>query len=102
MCDDPEPYGGPFVVIEPEPHGHYRVSIAPPIPLDLSRHFETKNEAWAYLRDLAAIFKLPLRDMTDGNVAREPPSSNRKNTAEKILRSGAKPQNNEARKGANR
>jgi hypothetical protein len=36
MCEEPEPYDGPFVVIEPEQRGQYRVSIEPPIPLDLS------------------------------------------------------------------
>jgi hypothetical protein len=101
MCEEPEPYSGAFVVIEPEERGQYRVSIEPSIPLDLSRHFDGKDAAWHYARDLWSIFKLPLRDLTDHNVSRELPNSNRKNTAEKILRSGAKPQNNEARKGAN-
>jgi hypothetical protein len=102
MCEEPEPYDGPFVVIEPDQRGQYRVSIDPLNGLDLSRTFDAKDPAWSYARDLWCIFKLPLRDLTDHNVSREPPSSNRKNTAEKILRSGAKPQNNEARKGANR
>jgi len=66
----PEPYHGPFVVIEPEPHGRYRVCIEPPIPLDLSRDFDAKDPAWSYARDLWSIFKLPLRDLCDHNTAR--------------------------------
>ncbi|MGN6156265.1 MAG: hypothetical protein ACTHN4_11125 [Sphingomicrobium sp.] len=71
MCEEQEPYVGPFVVIEPEPHGQYRVSIDPLTGLDLSRHFDGKDAAWSYARDLWSIFKLPLRDLTDGNTARE-------------------------------
>jgi hypothetical protein len=73
MIDEAEPYRGPFVVIEPEPHGHYRVSIDPMTGLDLSRRFDGKNAAWSYARDLWSIFRLPLRDLTDGNVARDIP-----------------------------
>jgi hypothetical protein len=74
MCEELEPYVGPFVVIEPDQRGQYRVSIEPPIPLDLSRHFDGKDAAWHYAQDLWSIFKLPLRDLTDHNVAREQPS----------------------------
>jgi hypothetical protein len=69
MCEEP-PYSGPFVVIEPEPHGQYRVSIDPLAGLDLSRSFDGKDEAWHYAQDLWSIFKLPLRDLTDHNTAR--------------------------------
>jgi hypothetical protein len=73
MCEEPEPYGGPFVVIEPEERGQYRVSIDPITGLDLSRRFDGKDPAWAYARCLWELFKLPLRDLTDGNIAREQP-----------------------------
>jgi hypothetical protein len=80
VCGDPEPpYVGPFVVIEPEAHGQYRVSIDPMTGLDLSRTFDAKDPAWSYARDLWSIFKLPLRDLTDHNVAREPPRHSENN-----------------------
>jgi hypothetical protein len=70
VCEEPEPYGGPFVVIEPEERGQYRVSIDPVTGLNLSRTFDGKDAAWSYARDLWSIFKLPLRDLTDHNVAK--------------------------------
>ena len=70
MCEEPERYSGAFVVIEAEAHGRYRVSIDPLTGLDLSRQFDAKDPAWSYARDLWSIFKLPLRDLTDHNVAR--------------------------------
>jgi hypothetical protein len=44
----------------------------------LSRTFNGKDAAWSYARDLWSIFKLPLRDLTDGNTAREQPSQSPK------------------------
>ncbi|MBA3511839.1 hypothetical protein [Sphingomonas sp.] len=78
MVEEPPPYRGPFVVIEPEPRGRYRVSIDPLTGLDLSRTFATKDEGWSYARDLWSIFRLPLRDLTDSNTAREPITGFRK------------------------
>lgn len=77
MIEEPQPYSGPFVVLEPDPIG-YRVSIDKPLGLDLSRTFRTKDEGWHYARDLWSIFKLPLRDLTDHNTAREALSIRRK------------------------
>lgn len=86
MFEEPEPYCGPFVILEPDPIG-YRVRIDPPAGRDLSRTYRLKDDAWAYARDLWTTLRAPLRDLTDANVARDPVTSSRKNTVEKILRS---------------
>jgi hypothetical protein len=69
MFDAPEPYRGPFVVLQPDPLG-YRVSIDPPIDDVHARTYREKHDAWGYARDLWTALKLPLRDLTDGNAAR--------------------------------
>jgi hypothetical protein len=69
MCDELEPYRGPFVVLSPDPIG-YRVSIDPPPPGDdPTRTFRLKDDAWRYASDWWTALRCPLRDMTDHNVA---------------------------------
>ena len=69
--EQPEPYHGPMVVIEPvEPLG-YRVRLELSPGDDLARTSPSKDEAWSWAMCLWSAFKLPLRDATDGNVARE-------------------------------
>jgi hypothetical protein len=69
MCEEPEPYRGPFVVLEPDPLG-YRVSVDPPVHLNMTRTYRTKDAAWGYARDLWTMLHCPFRDLTDHNTAR--------------------------------
>ena len=72
MNDEPEPYRGPFVVLEPDPIG-FRVSVDPAPAPNLTRTYREKHDAWAYARDLWTTMRAPLRDMTIGNVERAQP-----------------------------
>jgi hypothetical protein len=72
MCEELEPYVGPFVVIEPDSLG-YRVSVDPPNASHLPRSYREKHDAWAYARDLWTTMRAPLRDKTIGNVERAQP-----------------------------
>jgi hypothetical protein len=69
MAEEPEPYDGPFVVLRPDPIG-YRVSVDPPIGPDIDRTYREKHDAWGYARDLWIENRLPLLDLTEGNIAR--------------------------------
>ncbi|MXP48437.1 hypothetical protein GRI43_13670 [Altererythrobacter luteolus] len=72
MADDEAPprYKGPFVVIEPVGFA-YTVSInpAPASGVGAPRTFGSKHEAFGAARDLWTANRLPLRDMTLGQVA---------------------------------
>ena len=76
MCEEPEePYCGAFVVLAPDPLG-YRVTLDPlPPGGDLTRTYREKCDAWRYASDLWTAGRLPLRDETQGNVARHPSKS---------------------------
>jgi hypothetical protein len=70
MQDDPEPYGGAFVVLSPDPLG-YKVSIDPPPPGDdPTRTFSDKHSAWGYASLCWQELRCPLRDLTEHNTAR--------------------------------
>lgn len=71
MTEEPEHYGGAFVVVEPVATG-YRVRVELPPGCDLSRTCESKDEAWSWAACVWSAFRLPLRDMTDANTARQP------------------------------
>jgi hypothetical protein len=67
---DPEPpYDGPFVIVEPVSTG-YRVRLDVPPGCELSRSCESKDEAWHVASSLWRALRLPLHDLTVGNVAR--------------------------------
>lgn len=71
MTEEPEPYVGPFVVLSPDPIG-FRVTIDPPPPGDdPTRTYRLKIDAWAYASRLWRAGRLPLRDETQGNTARQ-------------------------------
>jgi hypothetical protein len=78
VCEEPEPYRGPFVVIEPDSLG-YRVSVDPPNASHLPRSYREKHDAWAYARDLWTALRAPLRDLTDHNVAKPNAATAREN-----------------------
>jgi hypothetical protein len=70
MCEEPELYRGPFVVLESVPLG-YRVSIDPPPPGDdPTRTFAEKHDAWGYARECWTALGCTLRDFTEHNTAR--------------------------------
>jgi hypothetical protein len=80
MCDELEPYRGPFVVLSPDPIG-YRVSIDPPPPGgDPTRTFAEKHDAWGYAREWWTALRCPLRDFTEHNTARAAADEPRKNS----------------------
>lgn len=68
-ANEEPPYDGAFVVIEPIPVG-YRVRLELPPGCDLSRACPSKDEAWLWAQCLWSTFKLPIRDFTNGMVAR--------------------------------
>jgi hypothetical protein len=68
---DPEPpYDGAFVVVEPMLPTGYRVRLDVPPGCELSRSCESKDEAWHVASSLWRALRLPLHDLTVGNVAR--------------------------------
>jgi hypothetical protein len=69
MAEGEEPYRGAYVTLEPHRRG-FRVTIQALTKLDVSRTFHSKDEAWAYARGLWTLLRLPLRDLTEANVAR--------------------------------
>jgi hypothetical protein len=70
MSDDTPIYDGPLIVLAPVA-GRFRVSIEPGTSArGLERVFPSKDEAWAFAQRLWTEFRLPLRDLSEGNLAR--------------------------------
>ena len=70
--DEPEPYQGPFVVLRPVGMG-FVVTVDPPLPdgHDRTRTFSTKDAAWNYAQATWSDNRLPLLDLSAGNVSRQ-------------------------------
>lgn len=67
-----EAYHGPLVILRSVGMG-YLVTVDPPLPdgHDRTRTFAMKNDAWGYARGLWSDHRLPLRDESGGNTARQ-------------------------------
>jgi hypothetical protein len=72
MTEEEEVYRGSFVILRPVDMGYF-VTVDPPLPdgHDRTRTFAMKNDAWRYASGLWSEHRLPLRDETDGNTARQ-------------------------------